>query len=201
MKQLAEVPPSACNRLDRNTSGIVACGKSVKGLQGLAVLLRERQVEKHYRCIVYGRVSGSGVLTGYLKKDRKANQVSVSLREEEGSKEIVTAYRPLMSGIAPGHTEVTLLDVSPKTGRSHQIRAHLTFAGHPLLGDTKYTCADKAPAAPMGLKGQLLHCDFMRFGDSDVLPQLKDMSVTAPLPAHFSAIMDMIDWDTMEDGQ
>ena len=146
--------PSVCNRLDRNTSGMVICGKSMAGLQQMAALLKDRSLHKYYLCLVKGVMTESQHLEGYLLKDENSNQVKIFQKETEGAAHIITEYEPL-------HTEgeTTLLKVTLVTGKSHQIRAHLSSIGHPIIGDPKY--GDRKVNAffreTHGIKNQMLH--------------------------------------------
>ena len=191
------VTPSVCNRLDRNTSGIVACGKSVRGLRSLSALFRNRQVHKTYLCLVYGEVKSKGILTGYLTKDNKTNQVTVSTDSREKAKEIVTEYEPLKTGVFTDGTKVTLLHASPVTGRTHQIRAHMAWAGHALVGDRKYGKEKELRWCneTLHLRHQLLHCRYLVFPtEVSELPALSGKRIEAPVPAAFEQIIRMIDW-------
>lgn len=145
--------PSVANRLDRNTSGIVLCGITVKGLQMLSELLKKRQLEKYYLCIVKGEIQGSRKVYGFLKKDEKSNRVMLTDQKQTGSAFIETWYRALSTG-----RDASLLKVRLITGKSHQIRAHLASEGHPILGDPKYGDPERNRALyKLGIRHQLLH--------------------------------------------
>lgn len=130
--------PGVCNRLDRNTSGLIVAGKSLAGLQEMSALFKERTLKKYYLCIVKGCIRKSAHIRGYLKKDEAANQAVVVRTLKEAQQE--EDYRPIETEYAPiaFHPEITLLKVHLITGRTHQIRAHLSGQGHPVLGDYKY---------------------------------------------------------------
>ncbi|MCI8331878.1 MAG: RluA family pseudouridine synthase [Clostridiales bacterium] len=127
--------PALCNRIDRNTGGIVIAAKSAEALRILNETIKRRELTKKYLCALHGSVTPSkGSLKGYLIKDPVTNQVTVYDRNPSGkAKEIQTDYRILEEKNGLSLAEVTLI-----TGRTHQIRAHFAHIGHPLLGDGKY---------------------------------------------------------------
>lgn len=179
--------PAVCNRLDRNTSGLVIAGKSLVGLQTMSLLLKERLVRKYYRCIVKGTMAGEQHLKGYLTKDTASNRVTISQtpRTEE-DKPIETQYRVISS--AHG---LTMLEVHLITGRSHQIRAHLASIGHPILGDAKYgdETLNRLYRKKYNLYGQLLHAFRLEFPEMDgALGYLSGQVFSAELPAVYDIV-------------
>ena len=126
--------PALCNRIDRNTGGIVIAAKNAEALRILNDKIRDREIEKYYLCAVQGRPRPpAGRLENYLFKDAKKNQVFVKNRPEPGAKTAVTEYRLLKS-----KGKLSLVECRLLTGRTHQIRAQMAHAGWPLLGDGKY---------------------------------------------------------------
>ncbi len=126
--------PALCNRIDRNTGGIVIAAKNAEALRILNDKIKDREIEKYYLCAVQGRPKPqSGRLENYLFKDASKNQVYIKSRTEPGAKTAVTEYR-VISTKGP----LSLVECRLLTGRTHQIRAQMAYAGWPLLGDGKY---------------------------------------------------------------
>ena len=126
--------PALCNRIDRNTGGIVIAAKNAEALRILNEKIRDREIEKYYLCAVYGRPKpDNGQLKNELFKDAVKNQVYVKSKPEPGSRSAVTEYQVLMTRAGLSLVECRLL-----TGRTHQIRVQMAYAGWPLLGDGKY---------------------------------------------------------------
>lgn len=187
-ESMATFRPSVCNRLDRNTSGIVTAGVTYRGARELSNLLRERSVDKRYLALVKGVLKRPAHLKGWLAKDKEQNQVSVRETAFEGAQEIETEYIPLGD-----NGRMTLLEIHLITGKSHQIRAHLASIGHPVIGDTKYGEESVNQWYHRTWHGhfQLLHSwklSFPREGCG--LEKLAGHTFQASLPEQFSRILE-----------
>ena len=187
--------PSVCNRLDRNTGGILFCARSLRGSRVLSALIRERLIRKTYRMVVHGRITEPGVIDTELIKDRRHNQVFTADRQgedksrcsthapahspDESRRRAVTVYRPVFIG-----SRTTLVEADLITGRSHQLRVHMASAGHPIVGDPRY--GDRKRDALLwslihedgrsaGRQGQLLWCVETEFPPAETFPGMEEI--------------------------
>ena len=195
-EELRTFHPSVCNRLDRNTSGIVAAGKTLAALQTLSAMFRERSVRKYYLCLVYGVVSGEKKIRAFLTKDGRTNRVTVERKKgtpnsgadiSDGKESFIeTEYRALRTD-----GKVTLMEVHLITGKTHQIRAHLAAEGYPIIGDYKYGNRDVNDIfrRKYGLTSQLLHSYRLCFPECEgELAELSGKEIKAPVPELFRKI-------------
>ncbi len=194
-EELTYFKPSVCNRLDRNTSGIVLCAKSLQGARMLGDILRDRTLHKYYRTYVKGTVAGGSYIEGYLRKDETRNRVYIepvdacavsAAPESLRHSYIKTGYQPIRT-----EGDKTLLEVELITGKSHQIRAHLAGIGHPILGDYKY--GDKewndAYRSRFQVRAQLLHAYRVVFPQlEEPFADLSGREVVAELPEIFARV-------------
>ena len=153
--------PALCNRIDRNTGGIVIGAKNAEALRVMNEKIKNDEISKFYYCAVHGKMpKKADTLTGFLLKDSDKNQVRIFDKQVKGSKNIITKYK-----VVSEKNGNSLLEIELVTGRTHQIRAHLSYIGHPLLGDGKYG-VNKDDRAK-GYKYQALYAYRLRFDFND----------------------------------
>ena len=162
--------PALCNRIDRNTGGIVIAAKNAQALRILTEKIRDREVTKRYLCAVLGRMKpAEGRLERFLLKDEEKNLVRAYRSPVPGGRSAVTLYRTLQT-----RGELSLVEAELLTGRTHQIRASFADAGHPLLGDGKYGLGEANRR--YGETRQALYSCFLRFDfptDAGILNYLR----------------------------
>ena len=180
--------PAAVNRLDRNTSGIVLAGKSIRGLQVLSELLRGRELEKYYLAVVRGTLTGPLRLDGWLKKDDAENRVHIRREYFAGAGRILTGVKPLGAGRG-----MTLAEIELITGKTHQIRAHLASIGHPVGGAAKYgnPAFNRKLRDEFGVRFQLLHAARLVMPENlpEPLQALSGREFGAPAPEPLARVI------------
>ena len=183
--------PSFCNRLDRNTSGLLLAGKSLAGSQLLSSLLKERTLKKYYLAVVLGKLDCAGQVDAYLLKDENSNRVTVYSSESSAPKNaarILTEYTPLAYD---SQKDLTLCRIHLITGKTHQIRAHLSYLGHPVLGDHKY--GNESINLSFREKYQLLHAYEVFFPeDCGSLSELSSLALRTQYPNRFRKYFDEV---------
>lgn len=159
-EEIQTFKPSICNRLDRNTSGLIIAGKTLLSLQTISELFRKASIGRYYLTIVCGTIRDKGKISAYLSKDKKINKVRISQDEKANTSKVEIEYEEI--GTSKGFT---LLKVKLITGKTHQIRALLAHIKHPIIGDYKYGIkkANDVFKTKYNLHHQLLHSYLMSF--------------------------------------
>lgn len=173
-KNKSSFTPSLCNRIDKNTGGIVIAAKNATALRTINQKIKNREISKKYLCIVHGKLDKkSATLNAYHIKNSKLNRAFIFDEPQEGARKISTKYRVLKEKDGLSLVEVDLL-----TGRTHQIRAHFAYIGHPLAGDTKY--GTNKQNQHLGFKHQALYSYKIKFNftSSSPLDYLKGKEFT-----------------------
>ncbi len=156
-EELQTFRPSVCNRLDRNTSGLLVCSKTLLGSQNMAAILKDRSLHKFYRCLVHGKCELDGVYEAFLYKDEKNNKVTVYNDFEQVPANLNTKVKSIKTGVKPvkyyNNNNCTELEIELFTGKTHQIRAQMEKLGYPLIGDVKYAGKESKTKT----QGQMLH--------------------------------------------
>lgn len=184
IEDLKTFKPSVCNRLDRNTSGLIVAGKSLQGLQDMSKMFKERMLHKYYLAVVVGTINEPMKITGYLKKNNKTNKVIITNKTD--GEYIETYYEPVKV-----LDDVTLLKVQLITGKTHQIRAHLSSINHPIIGDYKYGKKEinDIYKKKHGIENQMLHSYQLTFETiNGELGNLSNKTFIAKPPKEFAEI-------------
>ena len=169
--------PALCNRIDRFTGGIVIAAKTQAAMRIINQKIRDREIRKLYLCIAFGVFrQREGLLDNYIIKEEGRKKVRVSTRMEPGAQRAQTKYRVLAA-----NGELRLVECELLTGRTHQIRAQLAHAGHPLLGDGQY--GDAQRSRKYGRDFQALYACRLIFDfstDAGILNPLKGLEIAVP---------------------
>lgn len=184
--------PSVCNRLDRNTSGLITFAKTYQSARFLTELFAARSLHKYYLAVAAGTIRERFRSEAWIQKDEHRNQAEVRGYEFAGAERIETTYEPLRHFYSPAG-EATLLKISLITGKTHQIRAHLRALGHPILGDPKYGDAElnRRLLQKTGIRRQLLHAWELEFPNisGGAFADLSGRVFRAPLPKDFERVL------------
>ena len=173
--------PAPLNRLDRNTSGILLCGLSMKGAQTISRLIRSGEMKKEYLAIVQGNGLKDGTYSAYAVKDPKHNRMLLSSQPSKNAVDMVTGFHVLGTSDHFSLVKATLI-----TGRTHQIRAQLSWLGFPVAGDRKYGTGSAGSESFPKPGRQMLHAFRVTFPDNtDPCPEISGKTFTADVPEDF----------------
>jgi 23S rRNA pseudouridine955/2504/2580 synthase len=187
-ESLRKFTPSICNRLDRNTGGLLLFGKTVFGVNTLNRLLKDRSLDKYYKTVVFGELKESLEIKGYLKKDEERNKVYISeTKTDDEESYIETVIEPIEY---IKDKDITILSVKLVTGKPHQIRAHLSSIGHPIIGDYKYGKREENEKykAFYKITFQILYCTKVVFPSLPDYPELSLKTIELNEPVIFSKL-------------
>lgn len=178
--------PAICNRLDRNTSGIIIGAKNYFTLKIINEAIRKGDIKKYYKAMVIGELDKEIKLKDYLVKNKVDNKVTVLEEKVKGAKKICTQIKPLKIG-----KDYSLIEINLITGRTHQIRAHLASIGYPIIGDIKYGNKDMNNyfKRDYNLENQFLHSYKIIFNNlPDNLEYLNKKEFIAPMDENLEKI-------------
>ncbi|MBR6160210.1 MAG: RluA family pseudouridine synthase [Lachnospiraceae bacterium] len=180
----SQFTPSVCNRLDRNTSGLVTFAKTYRAARCLSEGFSDKTLHKIYKCIAVGVIKEDMDLTGVLVKDAATNTVTIS--DKGDGAYIETIVHPITN-----NGKLTIAEVSPLTGRTHQIRAHMAYAHFPLLGDNKYgdTSVNDIYRKKYGIKSQILVCTAISFPDGFEIAAVAGKTFEIAFPEEYMQVM------------
>lgn len=183
--------PSVCNRLDRNTSGLLVCGKTLPGSRYLSKIIKDKSLQKYYYTLTAGNAKLNTRINGWLCKNAKTNKVTIYEKETEHAEYIDTAFKTVKT-VKTKDGDITLLEVQLFTGKTHQIRAQLSAMGYPIIGDRKYgNNKINEQFYDTGVRNQLLHAYKLVFPkiSEESFAELSEMTLTCELPALFEQLM------------
>ena len=185
-EELKTFKPSMCNRLDRNTSGLLVCSKTLLGSQEMARILKDRSLHKFYRCLVHGKCELEGLYEAYLYKDEKNNKVTVYNESDSIKGVYKDKLKSIKTGIKPinyyENGDSTELEIELFTGKTHQIRVQMEKLGYPLVGDIKYAGTEMKTKT----QGQKLHAYRLLFPEmKGELAYLSEKEIICEKPKHW----------------
>ncbi len=185
---LRKFTPSICNRLDRNTGGLLLFGKTVFGVNTLNRLLKDRTLDKYYKTVVFGELKDKLEIKGYLKKDEERNKVYISETKTDDEESYIETVIEPVEYIKD--KDITILSVKLVTGKPHQIRAHLSSIGHPIIGDYKYGKREENDKykALYKITFQILYCTKVVFPQLPDYPELSLKTIELNEPDLFSKL-------------